>query len=76
MTGEQENSYNLGVSATDSTIESSVSQQFRCQCGKAEAWISKNQETLPCPECGRRYRGRYDRDTCRIEAVLITSNPT
>lgn len=34
--------------------------QFTCKCGKQKAWVEEGKETLPCPNCGRVYVGKYD----------------
>jgi len=48
-----------------------ISQEFTCICGKQKGWISDEKETLPCPSCGRVYRGVYDRKTYCIKPVVV-----
>lgn len=36
-----------------------TSQEFTCKCGKRKCWITENQITSPCPECKRKYIGKY-----------------
>lgn len=49
-----------------------VSQEFTCICGKQKAWITDGEETKsPCPECGRRYKGKYNHKTYQIDAIEI-----
>lgn len=45
-----------------------ISTSFMCNCGKQQGWISVNQETNKCPECGRKYIGRekLDDNGCTI----------
>ena len=43
-----------------------MSQKFTCKCGKTEIWIAEGKETLPCPECARKYIGVYDKHNLKI----------
>ncbi len=52
-------------------FSSDTQAEFLCKCGKQKAWIYDGQEVLPCPECGRKYRGVYDRKKYTIKAVEI-----
>lgn len=46
-----------------------------CKCGKQNIWIADATFTKkPCPECGRRYIGKYNRKTLTIEPVEIKSS--
>lgn len=49
-----------------------VAVEFTCKCGKQKSWITEG-ETLknPCPECGRKYYGEYDRKNLTIKPVEI-----
>lgn len=50
-----------------------LSQSFKCKCGKTEGWIEDGKEhPRACPECGRRYKGVYNKKTYQIDAVEIT----
>ena len=50
----------------------SVSQETICKCGKTKYWLVENEITKSsCPECGRRYRGKYDHKTLGIKAVEV-----
>lgn len=50
----------------------SVSTEFTCPCGKAKAWITQDEELPnPCPNCGRRFKGKYNPETLTIDAVVI-----
>jgi len=42
-----------------------------CKCGKEDGWVTMNEVTKPCPRCGRRYLGVYDRSSLGIRAVDI-----
>lgn len=48
-----------------------VSSEFTCKCGKQKGWITEGKTTQPCPECGRIYRGEYDRENLTIKGVEI-----
>ena len=43
-----------------------TSSEFTCKCGKQKGWITENKITQPCPECGRKYIGYYDRKNLTI----------
>ena len=46
--------------------------EFQCKCGKASGWVSEGETTKKgCPECGRRYRGKYDNKTNTLVAVEV-----
>jgi hypothetical protein len=46
--------------------------QITCKCGKQMYWLAENTFTKePCPSCGRRYVGKYNRKTLQIDAVEI-----
>ncbi len=42
-------------------LKDEISSEFTCKCGKQKGWITENKETLPCPDCGRKYIGYYDK---------------
>jgi hypothetical protein len=48
-----------------------VQQEFTCLCGKMRCWVSEGKRTDPCPQCGRRYLGRYDSKMNKITGRLI-----
>ena len=49
-----------------------TSTEFICKCGEQMAWIADGKFTKkPCPECGRKYVGKYNRKTLTIDAVEI-----
>lgn len=51
----------------------STSIEFLCKCGKQRGWISDGEETLfPCPECGRKYEGKYNPKTLTIDAIQVS----
>ena len=45
--------------------------EFICKCEKQKGWITDGQITLPCPECGRVYKGVYDIKKYNIKAIEI-----
>lgn len=45
--------------------------QFLCKCGKQKGWVTENEETNPCPNCGRKYRGKYNPKTLTIDAIDV-----
>lgn len=47
------------------------SAEFTCKCKKRMGWITENEVSEPCPECGRIYRGVYDFKNLTVEAVEI-----
>lgn len=50
---------------------SEISQEFKCKCGEATAWITEGKVTEPCPVCYRRYKGIYNPDTLHIEGAEV-----
>ena len=47
-----------------------VSTETNCKCGKTKFWLTEGEVTkTPCPECGRRYLGKYNPKTLRIDAI-------
>lgn len=48
-----------------------VDAEFNCKCGKQKGWISEGKKTSPCPICGRRYIGKYNKTKLTIDAKLI-----
>ena len=51
----------------------STSSEFTCKCGKNKGWITDNEtKKVPCPECGRVYKGVYNKTNLTIEAVEIS----
>ena len=48
-----------------------VSSEFTCKCGKQKGWITEGKETLPCPNCKRKYQGIYNRKKLTIEAKEV-----
>lgn len=50
---------------------------FTCKCGKTQGCIYEGLEKEePCPECGRRYRGVYNRKKYTIDAIEIKHTPS
>jgi len=47
--------------------------QFICKCGKVEGWVTEDENTQPCPNCGRIYRGKYNFRTYSIDIIEITN---
>lgn len=48
------------------------SAKFTCKCGKQKGWISDGQTLgFPCPHCGRKYRGKYNKENLSIDAIEI-----
>jgi len=46
------------------------STEFTCKCGKMKGWVSDDGSvTKPCPQCGRKYKGRYNKKKLTIEAI-------
>lgn len=51
----------------------SISSEFTCKCGRYKGWITDNEtQKVPCPKCGRIYKGIYNKDSLTIEALEIT----
>ena len=49
-----------------------VQREFDCICGKQKGWITEGEETKnPCPSCGRKYKGVYDKKNFTIDAVEL-----
>ena len=47
-----------------------VSQETICKCGKKKYWLIEDEVTkTACPECGRKYLGRYNSKTLHLEAI-------
>jgi Zn finger protein HypA/HybF involved in hydrogenase expression len=46
------------------------SVEFYCKCGR-HGWISEDEETIPCPDCGRRYVGVYNKKKLTIIAKQL-----
>ena len=51
--------------------ETRVNQQFMCECGEQEGWVEDGKETVPCPKCGRIYKGRYSPVYLGIKAIYV-----
>lgn len=49
----------------------SNSTQFLCKCKQMAGWITENEDTKPCPNCGRIYFGKYNDKTLNIDAICI-----
>ncbi len=48
------------------------SSEFTCKCGKYICWITENEtQRMPCPECGRTYKGIYNKNKLTIEAIEV-----
>ncbi len=48
----------------------SVSAHVTCKCGKMQFWLPEGQVTKnPCPECGRKYFGKYNPETLTIDKI-------
>jgi len=68
----------LGISNADMDIvkkeidKMTTSSQITCKCGKQMVWVEDKKFTFtPCPECGRRYKGKYNSKTLTIDAVEV-----
>ena len=45
-------------------------QETLCKCGKMKFWLTDGEVTNnPCPACGRKYLGKYNRKSLHIEAI-------
>lgn len=52
--------------------DSKTSSEFTCKCGKQKGWITDGEvHKIPCPECGRVYRGQYNPKTLTIDAIEL-----
>lgn len=51
---------------------SEISQEFTCKCGKTKGWLTENQQTSPCPQCGKKYFGVYSKKKLGLIATEIT----
>lgn len=55
----------------------SVSQETVCKCGKMKFWLTEGKITKdPCPVCGRKYVGKYNRKTLGLDAIEQISGET
>ena len=45
-----------------------IDAEFKCKCGQ-KGWISDGYTTEPCPNCGRKYIGKYNSKKYTIEAI-------
>ena len=43
-----------------------TSNTYICECGKFDVWLHDGEWTNPCPNCGRRYLGKYSRKKLSI----------
>jgi hypothetical protein len=49
-----------------------IATEFICKCGKQKAWVDDGAtKTEPCPDCGRRYCGKYNPKTLTIDAIEL-----
>lgn len=49
-----------------------ISANFTCLCGKQKGWITDGEiHRIPCPECGRVYKGKYNPKTLTIDAIEV-----
>ena len=55
----------------NNSSEGETSSELLCKCGKQKVWIIENKETQPCPECGRKYIGYYDKKNLTIAGKEI-----
>ena len=53
--------------------QNGISREFTCKCGQQKGWISENTKTKPCPNCGRKYIGKYNQKKLTIDAVQVLS---
>jgi len=67
ITDERRVRFDTGVSHP----ASQVSSEFLCKCKKQKGWITEGEYTMPCPNCGRKYFGYYDRKNSTIGAKEI-----
>jgi len=49
----------------------SISTTFICKCKKQKGWITENRETKSCPNCGKKYIGKYNSKKLTIDAIEI-----
>lgn len=48
------------------------SQETVCKCGQTKFWLTEGEVTKkPCPNCGRKYLGKYNAKTLQIEAIEV-----
>jgi len=47
------------------------SVEFICKCGEQKGWIAHGEVKIPCPKCGRIYKGAYDNKKYTIKAIEI-----
>ncbi len=51
---------------------SDLSALIKCKCGKTQCWITEGKVIKnSCPECGRKYSGKYNPKTFTIDAIEI-----
>ena len=50
-------------------MESHISTEFTCKCKKQKGWITEGKITPPCPNCGRRYKGKYNSKKLTIVGI-------
>ena len=49
-----------------------TSTEFLCKCGKLKGWITDGEtKKIPCPACGRIYKGVYNKNNLTIDAVEV-----
>ena len=48
-----------------------TSVEFTCKCRKNKACILEGVKTIPCPVCGRVYRGNYNKKKNIIEPIEL-----
>ena len=51
----------------------SVGVEFTCKCGKQKGWVYEDKETMPCPNCGRKYVGKYNAKDLTIDGIEVLS---
>ncbi len=47
------------------------STEFICKCGNQKGWIADGEVKIPCPKCGRIYKGVHNNKKYTIEAIEI-----
>ena len=48
------------------------SQETECLCGKFKFWLTEGEITKnACPNCNRRYKGKYNPKTLHIEKIEV-----
>jgi len=50
----------------------SVGIEFTCICGNAKGWVKEDEITLPCPSCGKKYKGKYNKDKLTIDYEVVS----